>query len=195
MVTADDEIIHDMTIRDLRRLINDAIGVNEDLQTREAELKTEIAEQIQKLKSDMEEQADPTGLKASNLWPPKFTGEGDYSARAFLRKFDRYATHVQWDDNARFRSVPLFLENTADIWYGELNPAPTTFEQFQQALLRTFERKGSTFVDEQTFRSLRPKSIRIRNPILRPHHSRRGKAQYPTRKTPIPLFRQSFTQN
>ena len=96
MATADDEIIHNMTFGDLRRLINDA-------------------------------------------------------ARAFLRKFDRYATHVQWDDNARIRSVPLFLENTADIWYGELNPAPATFEQFRQALLRTFETTGSTFVDEQTF--------------------------------------------
>ena len=47
--------------------------------------------------------------------------------------------------------MPLFLENTADIWYGELNPAPATFEQFRQALLRTFETTGSTFVDEQTF--------------------------------------------
>ena len=153
----EDEMIGDLTYADLSNLINNAIRANTDLQTREAALRTQTAREIHQLKSDLKGRTDPPGIKASTLLPPKFTGDSEYSARAFLRKFDRYATYDQWDDDARIRSVPLFLEKTADIWYDELRPVPSTYEQFRRAFLHTFETDVSTFVDEQTFTRLAQK--------------------------------------
>ena len=125
----------------------------------EAALRTAAARDITRLRVEIEDRPDTSETQASTLMPPKFTGDGDYSARVFLRKFDRYAIFKRWDDAARFRCIPLFLDRSAEIWYDRLQPQPANYDQFRQALLQTFETRVSTFVDEQTFARLSQKPL------------------------------------
>ena len=151
MAARDDDPITDLTFAELLEMMNAAIEDNANLQTRENALRTAAARDITRLRVEIEDRPDTSEAQASTLMPPKFTGDGDYSARAFLRKFDRYAIFKRWDDAARFRCIPLFLDRSAEIWYDRLLPQPTDYAQFRQALLQTFETHVTTFVDEQTF--------------------------------------------
>ena len=164
MAARGNELIQGMTHADLLDVIHEAIEANVNLQIRNNQMQTET----ERLRTEIADLPDTQQTQASSIMPKKFTGDGDYSARVFLRRFNQYATYKQWDDAARFRSIPLFLDNAAEIWYASLQPAPANYDQFQQALLQSFETRVSTFVDEQTFKRYTQKP----DETVRQYHSR-----------------------
>ena len=96
---------------------------------------------------------DPISVKAS---PDFFSGNSTESVNHFLRSFTKFANHMDWSQEKRLRSIPIFLTHSAALWYEDLTDAelPDTFDQFCQTFRHGYDTNAKKLRAQRVFHQI-----------------------------------------
>src|SRR5687767_637558 len=94
--------------------------------------------------------------------PDYFYGKNEEDAEQWLRHFEKIAHANEWDDDAKYRMVPIFLKEVAERWWGrtrttawEDDNADNTVIGFKERFLENFAGKNKVAKWQDQFENIR----------------------------------------
>ena len=86
----------------------------------------------------------------------KFMGDHNRDIISWLESFDCYAAFHNWSDECKSAALPLFLENSAKIYYSSLTPeTKQNFGATAEVLHKQFGAETLKFLERQALFSKR----------------------------------------
>ena len=86
----------------------------------------------------------------------KFTGDHNQDITSWLESFDCYVAFHNWSDERKSAVLPLFLKNSAKIYYSSLTPETNqNFGATAEVLCKRFGAETLKFLERQELSSKR----------------------------------------